>query len=161
MVWLRRTVLMIVMSTDAMTGNAHAAMPHPLTIGLRSIELACVVEGHENATNKSFEAAYCEEVSRLVGEKLGVAVVRTEDAGPADDRSVPRVGTAWIRSVVRLGAEAAVARTSWGPYMPQRGVPPSEDGPSVSLRLKGSPTEAEGRTLAGAVIGKLPFVPNE
>ncbi|MDP2621021.1 MAG: hypothetical protein Q8P46_12745 [Hyphomicrobiales bacterium] len=152
---------MIAVSIGLMTGDAHAAMPHPLTVGLRTIEIACVVEGRDSETNRSFEVAFCEELSRRVGEKLGVAVVRMDDAGPAVDRSLPRAATAWIRSAVRLDAEAAIARTSWGSHMPQRGVPPIEEGPPVSLRLEGSTIAADGRALAGAVVAKLPFMPNE
>jgi len=152
---------MMAVSIALMTSNADAAMPHPLTVGLKTIEFACVVKGGEEATNKSFQAAYCDEVSRLVSEKLGVSVVRIEAPGPSADQPLPRVGTAWIRSAVELGAEAAVARTSWGSYMPQRGVPPSEDGPSVTLRLAGFTIEADGRSLARAVIDEMPFVPHE
>jgi hypothetical protein len=161
MVGLNKAVPMMAVSIALMTGNADAAMPHPLTIGLKTIEFACVVKGGEEATNKSFQAAYCDEVSRIVSEKLGVSVVRTEAAGPPSDQSLPRAGTAWIRSAVELGAEAAVARTSWGSYMPQRGVPPSEEGPPVTLRLAGVSIDADGRSLASAVIDEMPFVPRE
>jgi hypothetical protein len=134
-------------------------MPHPLTTGLRTVELACAVYGQQEAVDSEFESAYCTEISRLVSERLGVPVERVREAGPALQQSLPRAGTAWIRTIVELAPDAAVARSAWGSYMLQRGVPPSEEGSPVTLSFEGRATEAVGRTLADAVVSQMPFVP--
>ncbi len=158
---LKKTAAMIVTSVGIMAGNAQAATPHPLTVGLRTVELSCAAEGGDDpALTQSFEDAYCAEMASRLGERLGVAVESVRDAGPAAPGALPRAGVIWVRSLARLTAEAAIASSEWGSYMLQRGVPASEEGRPVTQPLQGMSMEAAGRALAGAVVGQMPFVAN-
>lgn len=157
---LTTTVATILASIGVLAGHAQAATPHPLTVGLRVVELACAAQGGEEPVRRQFEAAYCSEMSALLGRKLGVSVESVDEAGPAPLQSLPRAGVVWVRSVVELTAEAVTARAAWGSYAPQGGVPASEEGGPVGQPLDAATVEASGRALAATMIGQMPFVPN-
>lgn len=149
---------MTVLLTGLLPGGAEGAVPHPLTVGLRTVELACDAEGRNPDAEALLEGAYCEEVARLLGERLGVPVERVNEAGPAPEQ-LPRVGVLWINTVVQLSLGTATAQAAWGSYAPQRGVPASEEGAPVTLPFEGSP-ETIATILAGEIVDQMPFVPS-
>lgn len=153
-------LIFLFVSMGLMIGQAHAATPHPLTLGLRAVELSCSVDAEDGEAKRQFQAAYCREMSRLVGERLGVAVESVEEAGPAPAGALPSVGIVWIRSSVELSAETATAHTAWGSHMRQRGVPASQEAAPVSLPIADSDVADVGRALADQVVSRLPFVRN-
>ena len=153
------TLAIIAISMGTMTDRALATTPHPLTRGLAAIEIACVSDTDAVSIDR-IASAYCAELSRLVHEQLPVPVSIVPDVGPLDAGAEPKPGTVWIKSSLRFDGSMITARTSWGSHRNQRGVPPSEDGPPVSLQTEdGAGTEADARSLAQGVVDTIAFVP--
>ena len=153
------TLAIIAVSLGAMTDRAHATTPHPLIRGLAAIEIACVPDTDTVSIDR-IASAYCTELSSLVHQQLPVPVNIVSDVGPLDDSAEPKPGTVWIKSSLQLDGSMLTARTSWGSYRSQRGVPPSEDGPPVSLQTQGgADSETDARLLAQRVIDTLVFIP--
>ena len=153
-----RMVAMVAASIGITAAAAHAATPHPLTLGLRSIDLACDVQA-QTEPSPVFGSVYCSEMARVLAARLGVPVKRVDEAGPVLPDSLPRAGIIWIQAALTLTQDTATARAAWGSYAPQRGVPASEEGAPLSLPLDGSAPETVATTLAGMVVDQMSFVP--
>jgi hypothetical protein len=155
---LGKKAAMVAASIGLMVHATQAATPHPLTLGLQTLALACEA-AHSEAEAAAIDAIFCSEVARLLGERLGVPVVHVEEAGPSLPHSLPRPGSVWVRTVLTISPDSASARAAWGSHAPQRGVPASEEGSPVTLPLAGSTPETVARALAGTVVSQMPFVP--